>query len=440
MEDVSLIIAGGTYLTFDKGGRIVPDGALAIRGREIAALGTKDEITSRYSAREVIDASHCLVLPGLINGHTHAAMTCFRGIADDLPLMEWLKGYIFPAEAKNVNPELVYWGTMLAAAEMIRSGTTTFSDMYLFEDEAARAVKQAGMRCLLGEGLFDFPSPNAKTPAEGLAYAERLISKWRDDPLINIFVTPHSLYTCSADLLRQAKSLARRYDLPLGIHLLENEAEKRLIREKTANDALSYLLELGLLDERLIAYHCVALDEGDMDLLAARGASVITNPESNMKLASGAAPVARMIEAGIKVGLGTDGCASNNNLDMFQEMDSAAKLSKVTRLDPTALDAATVLKMATKEGAAALGFKDVGTLEAGKKADIIIVDLRKPHLTPLYREYSQLVYSAGGADVETVIIDGRVVMKNRRLLTIDEVEAMARVNDLAEKVKASLSR
>ena len=441
METVDTLILGGTILTLDKKNAKVKDGALAIRGDRIVALGVKDEILRTFSGRERIDAPDTIIMPGLINAHTHAAMTCFRGIADDMDLMDWLNHYIFPAEARNVDPELAYWGSLLACAEMIRSGTTTFSDMYIFEEETARAAKQAGMRCLIGEVLFDFPSPNAKTPSEGLAYTEKLIQKWADDPLINIMVEPHALYTCSLDLLKAAKALADRYRVPLATHFLENRAEARQLKEKIGKHASRFLMEIGLLDERFIAFHGVMMDDEDIRIFADHGARVVHNPESNMKLASGVAPVSAMLKQGIVVGLGTDGCASNNNLDMFQELDTAAKLEKSARLDPTIMSAETVLRMGTCNGAGVLGLDDqVGTLEAGKKADVCIIDMNKPHLTPLYNEYSHLVYAVAGSDVETVLINGRVVMRNRRLTTIDEAEAMQRVRDIAVRIRKSLKR
>jgi 5-methylthioadenosine/S-adenosylhomocysteine deaminase len=311
--------------------------------------------------------------------------------------------------------------------------------MYIFEDDAARAAHEAGIRCLLGEVLFDFPSPNFKTPSEGLAYTERLLQKWADDPLVNIIVEPHALYTCSPALLRDAKQLADRYRAPVGVHLLENLAEKAQIEDRFNRKAISFLHDIGYLDERFIAFHGVHLDDKDMAIMAGLGCKVVHNPESNMKLASGVAPVPDMLKHGIAVGLGTDGCASNNNLDMFQEMDTAAKLHKVHRLDPTVMNAETVLRMATCEGAKTLGMGHiVGNLKAGMKADLIILSLNKPHLTPLYHPYSHLVYSARGADVDTVFIHGRPVMENRKLLTIDENEAMKQVNAIAEGVTRSL--
>ena len=379
-------------------------------------------------------------MPGFVNTHTHAAMTCFRGIADDLELMEWLNNYIFPAEAQNVNPHLAYWGSLLACAEMIKSGTTTFCDMYIFEEETARAAKEAGMRCLVGEVLFDFPSPSCKTPEEGLAYTRRLAEKWRNDPLVSIIVEPHSLYTCSSDLLRGAKKIADDYDLMIGIHLLENIQEVSQLKEKFGKDPLVFLDDIEYLNERLIAFHCVYFSPYDISLFASHGCKVSHNPASNMKLANGIPPVSEMLKAGVAVGLGTDGCASNNTLDMIREMSTAAKLHKVAMLDPTVMDARTTVRMATINGARALGLDRItGSLEVGKKADIIILGLNRPHLTPMYNEYSHLVYAAGGADVDAVVINGTVVMENRQLLTIDENRVMNEVRAIAAGVKKNLN-
>jgi 5-methylthioadenosine/S-adenosylhomocysteine deaminase len=439
MQEVDIIIEGGTILTLDDAGTIIPSGALAIREGMIAAVGPLSEINGLYRGKEVVNAKNHVVMPGLVNGHTHAAMTCFRGIADDLDLMEWLNKYIFPAEAKNVDPELAYWGSLLACAEMIRSGTTSFCDMYIFEDETAKAASQAGMRCLLGEVLFDFPSPSFKTPDEGLACTKGLLEKWAGDPLVHITVEPHALYTCSGDLLKKSKALADRYGVPLSLHLLETKSERDGLMEKHGCSPVHYLRDIGLLDENLVAFHCVWLTPEDIEMFARAGAKAVHNPESNMKLASGVAPVPDMQAAGITVALGTDGCASNNNLDMFQEMDTAAKLHKVSRLDPTVMSAATVLRMSTRDGARALGMEgQIGALQPGMKADVICVDFNQPHLTPLYHEDSHLVYCASGSDVDTVVINGRVVLKNRRLLTIDEGEIMDRVNRIARRIRASL--
>jgi 5-methylthioadenosine/S-adenosylhomocysteine deaminase len=439
MQEVDLIITGGKILLMDQQNTLIENASIVVNDNDIVAIGDSKDIEKKYRAPKTIDAKNSLIMPGFINCHTHAAMTCFRGIADDLELMDWLNNYIFPAEAKNVNKNLAYWGTMLACAEMIKSGTTTFKDMYIFEDETARAAKEAGMRCLVGEVLFDFPSPNVKTPEEGLSYTRMLLEKWKDDPLVNIIVEPHALYTCSPSLLSDAKKLADEFNVPIGVHLLENKEERDQLKEKFGKGAVSFLRDIGYLGDKFIAFHCVCLDEEDINIFAKNNCKVVHNPASNMKLASGIAPVPDMLKAGVTVGLGTDGCASNNNLDMIKDMSLAAKLHKVVRLDPTVMDAQTVLRMATIEGAKVLGMEKItGSLEVGKKADIIIIDLNKPHLTPLYNEYSHLVYAASGADVDTVIINGKVVMEKRKLLTIDENEVMKKVREIAVGVKESL--
>jgi 5-methylthioadenosine/S-adenosylhomocysteine deaminase len=439
MKEIDTLIVGGRILLMDKKDTILSAGAIAVDGERIAAVGPLEEIRDRFTGRVVIDARDSLVMPGLVNGHTHAAMTCFRGIADDMELMEWLNRYIFPAEARNVDPELVYWGSLLACAEMIRSGTTTFCDMYIFEEETARAAKEAGMRCLIGEVLFDFPSPNFKTPSEGLAYTRGLLERWSGDPLIQIVVEPHALYTCSPSLLIGSKALADEFKAPYATHLLENRSEAAQLQERFGKPALKFLEEIGWLTDRFIAFHCVCMEEEDIRRFADHGCSAIHNPESNMKLASGVAPVSAMRKQGIPMGLGTDGCASNNDLDLFREMDTASKLAKVAALDPTILPARDVLQMATCEGARVLGLgQETGSLLPGMRADIIIIGLNEPHLTPLYSEYSHLVYAVNGADVDTVIINGKIVMRDRSLLTIDEEQAMRRVRKIAARVRKSL--
>jgi 5-methylthioadenosine/S-adenosylhomocysteine deaminase len=447
MQEIDLIITGEKALLLDSKNTCLDRASVAINAGEIVAVGHTEKIEKQYRAKKTITANDSLIMPGFVNCHTHAAMTCFRGIADDLELMDWLNNYIFPAEAKNVNKELAYWGSLLGAAEMIKSGTTTFCDMYIFEDETARAAKEAGIRCLVGEVLFDFPSPNFKNTAEGVAYTKMLIEKWKDDPLVSIIIEPHALYTCSKPLLVEvkelaiAKRLAEDYHLPIGLHLLENAAEKKQLEEKFGKGAVNFLKDIGYLDEQLIAFHCVSFTEDDIELFASHGCKISHNPASNMKLASGVAPVPEMLKAGITVGLGTDGCASNNTLDMIKEMSTAAKLQKVSRLDPTVMDAQTVVRMATIEGAKVLGMeKKIGSIELGKKADIIIIGLNEPHLTPLYSEYSHLVYAMSGADIDTVVINGKVVMENRQLLTINEEEIMRKVREIAVKVKQSLQK
>jgi len=437
MPLVDLIIENGTIITMDPKGTVYPSGYLGIRGDTISHVGTTGEGLEDGAKR--IDASGSLVLPGLVNGHTHAAMTLFRGLADDLPLMEWLNNYIFPVESK-MDGDFVRVGTLLACAEMILSGVTTFCDMYLFEREVARAARESGMRALVGEVLYDFPSPNYGPPEKGLQYTESLIREWEQDALISIAVEPHSLFTCSPDLLVAAGELAARHRVPLILHVAETQSEVREVQQRYGRSPIDHLDALGLLSRGLIADHCVHLTTEDIQKMAASGVRIIHNPESNMKLASGVAPVPQMLAHGLTVGLGTDGCASNNNLDMLTEMDMAAKLHKVNTMEPTSMDAFTMLRMATSLGAKALGMDDrIGSLEVGKKADVIIVDMDKPHLTPIYSPYSHLVYSARGNDVSHTIINGRLVMEDRALLAMDVDEVMARAQEQAVRVMSWVS-
>ncbi len=430
-----ILLLNGTVLTLDGASSRIDRGAVAVCGERIEAVGSGAEIAPRFESAKVIDASGCVILPGLVNSHTHAAMTLFRGLADDLPLMDWLQGHIFPAESR-LTEKWVYWGAMLACAEMIMSGTTTFCDMYLFEHKTAEAARAAGMRALVGEVLYDFPSPAYGPIENGLRHTEDLIERWRGDPLVRVAVEPHALYTCSPDLLRRCHEVSQRQNVPLVVHLSENQAEVEQIMEKYGKRPVRHLADLGLLGPGLVADHCVALDEADIDLIAQNGVKVVHNPESNMKLASGIAPVPRLLDRGVTVALGTDGCASNNNLDMFGEMDTCAKLHKAANLDPTLLSADTAIRMATVNGAEALGWGGVlGGIAPGMLADIIVVDFAKPHLTPVYNPVSHLVYAAGAADVRTSIIGGRVVMEDRKLLTLDLEEIFAHVREFAENQK-----
>jgi 5-methylthioadenosine/S-adenosylhomocysteine deaminase len=437
MQDADLIIKNSTILTMNSKNSILKNGFLVIRGDSISHMGTGD--MPSISAGKIIDAKDGLVLPGLVNGHTHAAMTLFRGLADDLPLMQWLENYIFPAE-RNMDAEFVYTGTQLALAEMILSGTTTFCDMYLFEEEVAKAAKKAGVRCLAGEVLYDFPSPNYGSVENGLEYTESLIQKWRDDPIVSIAVEPHSLFTCSPELLMASNELALKHRVPLIIHVAETLNEVSEIKRKYAKTPIEHLDSLGLLGAHLIADHCVHLGQSEITKMAEHGVKVVHNPESNMKLASGIAPIPELIKQGVTVGLGTDGCASNNNLDLFSEMDTAAKLHKVHAMDPTAVDAVTVLRMATIEGARALGLQDItGSLEIGKKADVIVIDTHKPHLTPMYNATSHLVYAASGNDVTHSVINGKLVMEDRKLLTLNLDEVIAHSREISVQVKSWVS-
>jgi 5-methylthioadenosine/S-adenosylhomocysteine deaminase len=432
MPSFDILIKNGTIITMGPKNSLIVNGIIGINGDSISYIGQKENATLN-NAKRVIDAQGGIIMPGLVNGHTHAAMTLFRGLADDLPLMEWLNNYIFPAESK-IDSGFVYTGTLLACAEMILSGTTTFCDMYLFEGDAVNACREAGMRSLMGEVLYDFNSPNYGSLENGFRYTEWLISRWQDDPVISIAVEPHSLFTCSPKLLLEANELALRHQAPLIIHLAETEDESKYVEKTFGKRPVDHLNELGILGPHLIACHCVHLNSEEIKLLSDKGVRVIHNPESNMKLSSGIAPVNEMILSGIKVGIGTDGCASNNDLDLMSEMDTAAKLHKIKTMEPTAMDALTVLKMATIEGAKALGMDNrIGSLEVGKKADLIIIDINKPHLTPMYNPYSHIVYSARGSDVVHSIINGRLVMYERELLTIDIQSLMEKANSLSKR-------
>lgn len=433
-KKADLIIKNGTILVMDKAETMIDNGFVAVNGDSIIAVSSMDDF-SGWDAEKIIDARGGIIMPGFVNTHTHAAMTCFRGLADDLPLMSWLNDHIFPAEA-NLDHDMVYKGTMLACVEMIMSGTTTFCDMYLFEDAVAEAANESGMRAVVGEVLYNFPSPCYGPLEKGLEYTENLILKWKDNPLITIAVEPHSPYLCSPFLLKSAYSLAKKYDAPLVIHLSETLHEVDQIREEHGKSPVEYLAENGFLDKSLIAAHCVYLSQNDMDLLRSFDVKVAHNPVSNMKLASGIAPVPALMAHGITVGLGTDGCASNNNLDMFREMDMCAKLHKVSTLDPTVMNAHQVLRMATEGGARVLGLdKITGSLEKGKKADIIVLDTDKPHLCPIYNPYSHLVYSACGSDVSCTVINGKVLMEDRQLVFLDARKIMNDVRIIAEKIK-----
>jgi len=433
MNTADILVYNGTVLTLDKGNTMIPDGFVTIKANSISSVGTRGKGFAK--AQKTIDAEGGFILPGLINGHTHAAMTLFRGLADDLPLMEWLSNYVFPVEGK-MDADFVRVGSLLACAEMILSGTTTFCDMYLFEEEVAKAAKESGMRCIVGEVLYDFPSPNYGSLENGFAYTEALIERWKGDLRVDIAVEPHSVFTCGEELLRKANHMALENNVPLIIHLAETKEELGEVERRCGKRPVQHLEDLGLLGPHLIADHGVYLNGFEIELLAQQGVSVVHNPESNMKLASGIAPVPEMIARGISVALGTDGCASNNDLDLFAEMDTAAKLHKVNKLDPTVMDAQTLLRMATVDGARALGLEHkIGSVEVGKRADLIVIDTKKPHLIPLYNPYSHLVYAAGGHDVKHSIIDGNVVMENRKLLTLDVEDILARANEKAKRVR-----
>jgi 5-methylthioadenosine/S-adenosylhomocysteine deaminase len=439
-QRVDLIVTGGTVVTMNDARAVYDDGAVVVKGDTIIAVGSRNELEAKYVASQTVDARGKLLLPGFINGHTHVPMTLFRGLHDDVTLNDWLYKYIFPAEAKNVNEEFVRWGTRLAAAEQIRGGVTTFADMYYFEDAVAEETKTAGMRGVLGETFIDFPAPDNKSEAEMLGYTEKFLKKWQGDPLIHAAVAPHSIYTCSKKTLQDAAALARKYHAPILIHTAEMKKEWDDSEKQNGMSPVQYLDKIGILGPDVVSAHCIYVDEADQKTLAQRQVGCVHNPSSNMMLASGVAPVAAMRTAGVAVGLGTDGPAgSNNDLDLMEEMDLAAKLAKITKMDPLALNAKAVVEMATIEGARALHMeKEIGSLEAGKKADFIIISLDEPNAVPMYDLYAQLAYALKGSDVETVVIGGRVVMRDRKLLTVKEEEVMAKAREYKKTVAASL--
>ncbi|HPN87011.1 MAG TPA: amidohydrolase [Smithella sp.] len=433
-NNFDIIISGGTLLTMSAGMDIIEDCFVGIHNGIITDIRSlKKTRSTSIRAHETINADGCIVMPGLVNTHTHLPMVCFRGLADDLPLMEWLTGHIWPAEQRFVSKKMVYDGATLAMAEMILSGTTTFCDGYFFEDSLAEAVHVAGMRAVVAQGFADFVMPDSAAVKKMMAAANRFVKKWYPHaPLLTPAFFCHSPYTCSPATLSAVKQSAREHGILYLVHLLENKDEVPTIRQRYGRTPVQHLLNLGVLDEQTVAVHCNWLTSEDMKIFADLGVKVSHNPESSMKLASGVAPVPDMLKEGISVGIGTDGCASNNDLDMFREMDTTAKIHKVTSLDPTVMNAESVCRMATIGGAHVLGLdKRIGSIETGKQADIILVDMNQPHLTPVYHYYSQLVYAARGADVKTSIVNGKVIMKDRRLLTIDVPTAMKNVRTVA---------
>jgi 5-methylthioadenosine/S-adenosylhomocysteine deaminase len=436
---VSLVVANGIVITVDGNRRVIPHGSVAIDGRAIVAVDTAEAIGARYRGRDTIDAGGAVVMPGLINTHTHAPMVLFRGLADDLALMDWLQKYIFPAEAKTVSPEFVRAGTRLAALEMIESGTTTYADMYYFEEEIARVTKAAGLRGILGETIIQFPVPDARTPADSLARTETFAKEFAGDELITPAVAPHSMYTNDADTLKACRALADRLHIPVIIHLAETKDEMKTSDEKYHATPTAFLDSLGFWGPRTLAAHAVQVTPADIQILASRHVGVAHNPESNMKLASGIAPVEAMRKAGIHVGLGTDGAASNNDLDMFEAMRQAAFLHKLVASDPRAIPAPVALEMATIEGARAMGMeKEIGSLEAGKRADLLIVSMSSARQTPMYDPVSHIVYVTHGDDVRTTIVNGKVLMRDRKVLTLDRRQVIADANMFAEKVRAAV--
>ena len=435
-RSVALVVIGGTVITENAAHRVLSPGALAITGTDIVEIDSPAAIAGKYSAAETIDARPDIVLPGLINTHTHAPMVMYRGLADDLALMDWLQKYIFPAEAKTVSPELVRVGTRLAALEMIESGTTTFADMYYFEEEIAKAAVEAGLRGVLGETIIQFPVADAKTPMEGIARAERFIKEFKDNGLVVPAIAPHALYTNDKTTLVASAEIGRRYGVPVLIHFAETEDEIRGAREQYKMTPAAYLESIGFWGPNTLAAHGVWVTDEDIAILKRHAVGIAHNPESNMKLASGAAPVGKYLAAGVALGLGTDGAASNNDLDMFEAMRQASFLAKHATHDPTALPAQAALDMATIGGARALHMeRSIGSLEAGKRADLITVSITAARQTPMYDPVSHLVYTTRGDDVRTTIVNGKVLMKDRQVRTLNRAAVIADANRLAARVR-----
>ena len=432
-----IVIHNGTLITINSDFDIINDGVLCIKNDKLAKIEPRKNHVPLPEGEKIIDARGGIIMPGLVNTHTHLPMALFRGLADDLPLTKWLNEYIFPAEVNHIHPESVRIGALLSGAEMLLSGTTTCCDGYFYEDHVAAAVNEIGMRAILGQGVIDFPAPGVPKPEDNVNNALKFIQKWKNtSPLISPSIFCHSPYTCSEATLKKAKDAADAKGVLFQIHAAETKDEYVLIQTKHHTTPVKYLDKIGIIDQNTLLIHAVWLDDDDIEIIAKRGASVSHNPESNMKLASGIAPVMALLKAGVTVGLGTDGCASNNNLDLLSEMDTAAKLHKVNAMDPTAMNAVTVLKMATIEGARSMGLQDItGSLEIGKKADVIIIDTHKPHLVPVYNPGSHIVYAAQGSDVQDIIVDGRILVKDRKLLTVDIENIIKKVIRFSDNIK-----
>jgi 5-methylthioadenosine/S-adenosylhomocysteine deaminase len=440
-EKIDILITGGTVITMDARRHILDDGAVAVRADSIVAVGPRADLETKYAPAKIINAHGAIVMPGLINGHTHAAMSLFRGIAEDLSLDDWLHAYIFPAEARNVTEDFAAWGTRLAILEMLRGGITTYADMYYFEDTVARVTREAGMRGVLGETIIDFPAPDNKTLPQAFAYTHKFLDHWKGDPLIVAAVAPHSMYTCSEKTLQDAAALARRNGAPILIHIAEAPFELQQSRNKYGLTPVAYLARAGVLGPDVVGAHCIWVDHADIATLTQFGVGCVYNPSSNMKTAAGVMPIVEMLAAGEAIGLATDGAASNNNLDMFEEMDLAPKLQKLALMDSRALPAEQVVALATITGARALHLdKQIGSLEPGKKADLILADTSAPHATPMYNVYSQLVYALKASDVRTVVIAGKIVMEDRQMLTLNEPEILAKAREYQKQVAASLAK
>ncbi len=439
MIPVDWLISGPIVVTMDPHRRVIHDGAVAIRGDTIVGVGKAAALKAKFKPKHPLVLRDGVLIPGLINGHTHAAMTLFRGLGDDEDLQDWLHKYIFPAEARNVTPAFVREGTRLGLIEMIRSGTTTFADMYYFENDVAEVTKEAGERGVLGETVIGFPAPDNKTPADSFAYIRKYVARWKGDSLITPAIAPHAIYTVPGPDLRESALLARQLGVPVLIHLAETKKELDDSLREHHLTPVGYLNSLGVLGPELTAAHCVWVDAADMKLLARHDVGCVYCPSSNLKLADGMAPITKLMAAGVPVGIGTDGAASNNNLDLMREIDFASKLQKLATMNPTALPAEQALALATIDGARALHMQnEIGSIEVGKKADLAFLSFDEAHGVPLYNVYSQIVYALEASDVKDVFVGGKPLMLNRKLLTLNEPEILEKARAYGQQVLRSL--
>ena len=444
MRTVDILLTNAHVLTMDEELRQFMPGAVAVSGDSISAVGPETEILQQYRGRETIDCGGKVLMPGLVNAHTHVPMSLLRGLADDLRLDVWLMGYMMPVEREYVSPEFVRLGTSIACAELIRSGVTTFNDMYYFEEDVARAAAEAGMRGVCGQTVMKYPAPDADAYEDSLAMARDFISRWKGHALIVPAIAPHAPYTCTAEILRATSEIAREFDVPLHTHLAETSYEVENSRNEQGMPVIPYVKKQSLLEAKLIAAHCVHIDSGEIRTLQHAGAGVAHNPSSNLKLASGFAPVSKMLEAGLNVGIGTDGAASNNDLDMLEEIRLAAFVAKAVTNDPTSLPASTALSMATRLGARALHLGSItGSLTQGLRADLILLDLSPLHNSPSFRRgadnvYAQIVYAGKAVDVTDVMCNGKWLMKARRLTTLEEDELLRAAAEIARKIDTFL--
>jgi len=443
-QPADILLINAHILTMDDGMNQYRQGALAVKGNSILAVGPEAEITSKFSAIQIVDCQGKVLMPGLVNAHTHIPMTLLRGLADDLRLDVWLMGYMMPVEREFVSPDFCRLGSLIACAEFIRSGVTSFADMYYFEDDVAKATAEAGLRGVLGQSVMKFPTPDAKSYEDSLAMARDFIQRWKGHPLIVPSVAPHAPYTCTAEILKATARLAAEFDVPLHTHIAETAFEVENMRNEYNMPVVPYVKKQGLFEAKVLAAHCVHIDDGEIRTLQHYNAGVAHNPSSNMKLASGFAPVNKMLEVGLNVGIGTDGPASNNDLDMFEEIRLAAFIAKAVSNDPTSLPAPKALSMATRIGARALHIGEItGSLEPGKRADIILVDTSPLHNSPRFDRdpnsaYSQIVYASKSTDVSDVMVNGKWLMRNHDLLTLNEADLLQQAASYAKRIDSFL--